>query len=194
MFRVGGYCKEIIVVFPSFEVCCMTLDVVWCCNHKQGEEHPEQTEARYCSEQTLQADFRVISLLQSSLDVRWLKSFFTLKPTLLFESLWELEHFCSSFLGGGVVFKQTLTYTFLFLFFLFFKGNDSTMFANFSQNKMLHNLKQSVSCTFFASPTTTNKEETGWFLQTGKKKKKKRMFRHLKLSLLQFFSTVSAEP
>lgn len=66
------------------------------------------------------------------------------------------------------------------------------MFANFSQNKMLHNLKQSVSCTFFASPTTTNKEETGWFLQTGKKKK--RMFRHLKLSLLQFFSTVSAEP
>lgn len=101
MFRVGGYCKEIIVVFPSFEVCCMTLDVVWCCNHKQGEEHPEQTEARYCSEQTLQADFRVISLLQSSLDVRWLKSFFTLKPTLLFESLWELEHFCSSFLGGG---------------------------------------------------------------------------------------------
>lgn len=64
------------------------------------------------------------------------------------------------------------------------------MFANFSQNKMLHNLKQSVSCTFFASSTMTNKEETGWFLQT----EKKWMFRYLKLSLLQFFLTVSAEP
>lgn len=62
------------------------------------------------------------------------------------------------------------------------------MFANFSQNKMLHNLKQSVSCTFFASPTTTNKEETGWFLQTGEKKKI--MFRHLKLSLLVFLNSV----
>lgn len=51
------------------------------------------------------------------------------------------------------------------------------MFANFSQNKMLHNLKQSVSCTFFASPTTTNKDD---FCRL--KKIKKRMFRYLKLS------------